>query len=148
MEECTTIRDSIVARVIAEMKDISIANEYSFDIEEDQVFEWRDEEIDEETEDRGIIVRDPELIKMEETSIKRRLTVEIEFFEVGDTSPKEIRQMEQDIIKAMSKVLQHQEVRNVEFIDSEMAVERLKKRVTDSVLTFYLEYYADDEWAV
>lgn len=148
---CTTIRQSIMECVVAEMKDISIANGYSFDIQDGEntrVVEWRDEPIDLQTEDRGIIVRDPELKKMEETDIKRRLTVEIEFFEVGNTSPAEIRQMEQDIITAMKNVLRHGDVKNVEFFDSEMTVERAEKRISDSILTFYIDYYGNDEWTV
>lgn len=143
-----TIRQSIVDAIKAQLLGISTSEGYSFDIN-GRVTEWRDIPIDEKTEDRGIDIRDTVASRTDEEDEQRWLmSVEIELFEVGDTSPAEVRQMTQDIITAVSGVKDEDYVEGVFVVDAEMDVAKLKhKRISAVMITFGVHYYADD-WEI
>jgi hypothetical protein len=140
------IRQNIIDKIILNLKDISIANGYSLDID-DHVWEWRDTVLS-ENEVPGIIIRDTSDIIADQDEQEHQLSFEIvALASEGNNSTKKIRNLMQDILTAFGLIEKESYVCGANYLNSEMEVEHLKKRYAAALMTFTVSYY-EDLWKI
>ena len=145
-----SIRQQIVDAIKARLSDISIANGYSFDMTAAKVTEWRDTPIQEDVDTHGIDIRDVQASRTSQDDDEQQwqLVTELEFFEIGDLSPSQVRQKVQDITTALSTLDEEDFVQGAYLEDVEIDVARLKKRRISAVLITLIVHYYAEEWEI
>ena len=145
-----SIRQQIVDAIKARLSDISIANGYSFDMTAAKVTEWRDTPIQEDVDTHGIDIRDVQASRTSQDDDEQQwqLVTELEFFEIGDLSPSQVRQKVQDVTTALSTLDGEDFVQGAYLEDVEIDVARLKKRRISAVLITMIVHYYAEEWEI
>ena len=141
-----TTRQKIVDKIVGNLKDISIANGYSLDIN-DHVWEWRDTILS-ENEIPGIIIRDISDIISDQDEQEHTLIFEIvALASEGNNSTKIIRNLTQDVLTAFSLIEKENYICGANYLNSEMEVEQLKKRYAAILMSFSISYF-EDIWSI
>lgn len=136
-----SVRQQIIDQLDINFNLISIANNYSFDIN-GHVYEWRDLALN-DNELPAIIYRDIFDGTSDEDEQEHELTVEVVLFAVGTASPAAVRAMIVDILTNFKLIMQEDFVSGARHINNEMDVEHIKKRYAAAVLTFTVTYYTE-----
>ena len=137
----------IFDQVIANLKTISIANGYSFDIG-GRVHGWWDIPYDDDLLP-AINVRDPLNIVEEPEEEFHRYEFDIILLESGNTAPGEVRERAGDVIKAFGLINELPQVEAVTFLGSEKDIQKGAKSFSvvrlRFAITFYVEYFMTGE---
>lgn len=136
-----SVRQQIIDKLDTNFNLISIAENYSFDID-GHVYEWRDLALN-DNELPAIIYRDVFDGTSDEDEQEHELTVEVVLFAVGTASPAAVRAMIVDILTNFKLIMQENFVSGARHINNEMDVEHIKKRYAAAVLTFTVTYYTE-----
>lgn len=137
-----TIEQQIVDALKGYLQNISIAGGYSFDVG-DNVFEWRESDLDAKRELPAIEIRDPLNEVDEDEPNKRLLTVEITLLMSGTTAPAKLREGVQDIITAISEIVNPNFVLDAQVAAIEKEVDIAEKRIARAQITLQVWYYAE-----
>ena len=142
----STVNQTIMAKIIANLKLINGTGGYSFNIS-GKVFDFRDTVVD-DAELPVIIVRDPAHRMVDEDENLQELDVEIILIDTpGDTSPATLRDKRQDILNAFKLIENETYVVGAAYVDSELQVEHAKKKYAGSVMRFTV-LYATARWGI
>ena len=136
-----SVRQQIIDKLDTNFNLISIAENYSFDID-GHVYEWRDLPLKDE-ELPAIIYRDVFDNISDVDEQEHELTVEVALFAVGTASPAAVRSMIADILTNFKLIIHEDFVTGARHINNEMEVEHLKKRYAAAVLTFTVTFYTE-----
>jgi len=126
----STVNQNIIAKIIANMLTISIANGFSFNIS-GHVFEWRETPLG-NSEYPAIIVRDPahRLTNENDDVAENELDVEIVLLpEPDNESPEDLRNKKQDVMNAFKLIENETYVAGAQYVDSETQVEHENKKM-------------------
>lgn len=137
-----TTEQQIIDQIDINLRAISIANGYSFDVGAN-VWEWLD--VNPEAGDiPGITYRDvSDEVVVEEDEQEHRLHVAVTLWDSGINSPASIRAKKQDVITAMSLLEQQDFIAGIVYTGSEKTVERGDQRVAQVTLNFEVDYFTD-----
>jgi hypothetical protein len=136
-----TVEQEIFDEIIDLLKDISIVNGYSFDLDE-RVDEWRD--IPYEDEMLPVVdVRDPGNDSDDEDEDLRRYQIDVRLYDNGTTAPAKVREKAQDVLNAVKLLRDHTEVETVEFLGSEKEIAKGAKTFSCITLRFVVLYHAE-----
>jgi len=144
----STVNQTIMAKIIANLKLINGTGGYSFNIS-GKVFDFRDTVVD-DAELPVIIVRDPahRLTDGNDDVAENELDVEVVLIDTpGDTSPATLRDKRQDILTAFKLIENETYVVGAAYVDSELQVEHAKKKYAGSVMRFTV-LYATARWSI
>ena len=135
-----TKRQQIVDQIVTNLKNISIANGYSTDV---NIYEWRDTILPEE-ELPALIVRDIEDEAEDEGLISHQLKFEIEgIIQAGEQSVAKARDLLGDVVKNMYQNYNTGEIKNVAYTNSEIGIDHQKK-ITASFIAEFLIWYVSN----
>lgn len=143
----STTNQTIMAKIIANLKLINGTGGYSFNIS-GKVFDFRDTVVD-DAELPVIIVRDPAHRMIDDDENLQELDVEVVLIDTpGDTSPATLRDKRQDILTAF-KLIENEKtyVVGAQYVDSELQIEHAKKKYAGSVMRFTV-LYATARWSI
>jgi hypothetical protein len=136
-----SIRQDIVDQIDTNLKAISTANGYSFDIN-GNVFEWLATPMDENNLP-AIIFRDTVDSIDPEDEQEHNLEFEVVLVDKGNASTASVRNKMQDILTAFHLIRNEDDVAGVTHLDNEMEVDHIKKRFAAAFMRFSVNYYAD-----
>jgi len=137
-----TIRKTIINEIITELKNIEIANGFSYDQDDDYVYDWLD--VKQLGDTTVLEVRDPSSDSDDEGGYNHNeLTVEIAIIEAGDTVTTSIRDKMNDILLAMKNFKSNGSASRVIYLGDETDFDREQKKIGESFLRFVIEYRSD-----
>lgn len=144
----STVNQNIIAKLLINFGNISIANGYSFDIN-GHVYEWR-ETPPVDAELPLINIKDPahRFVDSDENPNENELDIEIDFIAApGDDSPADVRDKKQDIMNAFKLIENESYITGAQYIDSELLVDHDKRKYAGSTMRFKI-WYATDRWSL
>lgn len=134
-------RQDIVDQIDTNLKAISIANGYSFDIN-GNVFEWLVTPIN-ESNLPAIIFRDTIDTIDPDDEGEHHLQVEVVLVDRGNASVSSVRNKMQDILTAFRLIGDEDFVIGANLIEAELEVDHIKKRYGAAYMLFNIDYETD-----
>jgi hypothetical protein len=136
----STVNQTIVAKIISNLKLINGTGGYSFNIA-GKVFDWRETIVD-DAELPIIVVRDPAHQAVESGDLtENELDIEIVLIDTpGETSPATLRDKRQDILNAFKLIENETYVAGAQYLESELQVDHAKKKTSGTIMKFSVLY--------
>jgi len=135
-----TIENTIIAKIVVLLGNITIAKGYSFNLK--SIVEWRDSDLAESELD-AVEVRDISNLPAEDDEMEHLLSIELTYVSAGGTTPAVHRARVQEIITASSAIEDQSYVTGAELLGLEKDVEKQKKRFMKTVIHLGVLYNAE-----